>query len=605
MTRHQCHNVIISAVSAVMLGSGLGRGAEPAAVDLAGYGRLTLERPAGAEAGAAAGFRLPGPATRRPAAEQAAGRFFLGSSDRSCPAAACRRRGGPGPTRRPPPGAGPPRPARVCRDGRLGSGPGPALAKPGALRRAGGLHRCATASAVVGFLRSPGRELVLPAAERAGPGRGPHRYDAEPLEQTTRLLAATGYGHSFFGPYFGLDELADGAGHFFPHAVDDRPGRGPRRHRDEPPGTYAAPWWMRNRFPRDIVQWDPYAISGWNGLAAMAATHLSQHAADEAYAYAERFARQALRVAQGTAGDHLGCFREVAGGHPGDELALHHASTEFMDYDEAGQTAFRRWLREDARAGPGRAGPAVVRRPGPIPFLGRSDVPFALRVLRRLRPRQLGPLGRLVVAARQPRRPKPKAGPARLPPGRRLDAHRPGPVDETAFPVRLQAATPGCGRARAPWPGSARSSMPAAWLAEQPGGEVYLVAQVGDQQNEPVEVFFNGNYLGPIRPRTVQSGPDRLSGHGAGEARPERALPEGPGRPDPRAGVPHHGTNRGVIRISARRKTPAGSISATGRPRSSSWAGSAASGPARQASRTCRCCSAPAAVWNSPTSSWG
>ena len=49
---------------------------------------------------------------------------------------------------------------------------------------------------------------------------------------------------------------------------------------------------------------------------------------------------------------------------------------------------------------------------------------------------------------------------------------------------------------------------PSAWLAKQPGGEIYVVAQVGDARNEPVEVFLNGNYLGPIRPpgRAIRSG---------------------------------------------------------------------------------------------------
>ncbi len=176
--------------------------------------------------------------------------------------------------------------------------------------------------------------------------KGLHRYDAGPLGQTIAFWHSSGYGHSFFGPYFGLDELADGAEHFFPHQWMIRQAVADDAIVMSHLGQFAAPWWMRNRFARDVVQWDPYAISGWNGLAAMSGTHLSQHASDEAYAYAQRFSRHALDAIKTAAGDHLGCFREVAGGHPGDELALHHASTELMDYDEAGQKAFRRWYSE-------------------------------------------------------------------------------------------------------------------------------------------------------------------------------------------------------------------------------------------------------------------
>ena len=107
--------------------------------------------------------------------------------------------------------------------------------------------------------------------------KGLQRYDAEPLRQTSNFWRVSGYGHSFFRPYFGLDELADGAEHFFPHQWMVRQAVADDSVVMSHLGQYAAPWWMRNRFPRDIVQWDPYAISGWNGLAAMADTHLSQH----------------------------------------------------------------------------------------------------------------------------------------------------------------------------------------------------------------------------------------------------------------------------------------------------------------------------------------
>ena len=206
----------------------------------------------------------------------------------------------------------------------------------------------AAPSHVAGFLRSARGEHVLLAAERARPGRRtctatmPGRWGKRAPSGTP-----SGYGHSFFGPYFGLDELADGAGHFFPHEWMIRQAVADDAIVMSHVGQYGAPWWMRNRFPRDIVQWDPYAISGWNALEAMAGTHLSQHAARRGLCLCASGSpgRPSTRSRPRRATTWAASAR-LAGGHPGDELALHHASTEFMDYDEAGQKAFRRWLRE-------------------------------------------------------------------------------------------------------------------------------------------------------------------------------------------------------------------------------------------------------------------
>jgi hypothetical protein len=224
--------------------------------------------------------------------------------------------------------------------------------------------------------------------------KGLRRYDRGVLARPADFWARYGLGYSTFVHYFGFDELADGASHFFPlewsAAMAKAHGMVFMAH----VGQYMAPWWMRNRFPRDIVQWDPYAISGWNPLSAMLGTHLSQQASDAAYAYAERFTASALERLKSSAGDNLGCFRVVGGGHPGDELGLHHLSTEFMDYDEAGQRG--------PRAGPAGAGPALARRPGPLQIVGRGADSLAFRVLRRLRPGHVRSVGRLVLAARQP-----------------------------------------------------------------------------------------------------------------------------------------------------------------------------------------------------------
>ncbi|MFC1596386.1 sugar-binding domain-containing protein [Planctomycetota bacterium] len=336
--------------------------------------------------------------------------------------------------------------------------------------------------------------------------KGPHRHGAGALGQTSAFWRESGYGHSFFGPYFGLDELADGAEHFFPHQWMIRQAVANDAVVMSHLGQYAAPWWMRNRFARDIVQWDPYAISGWNGLSAMAGTHLSQHASDEAYAYTQRFARQALESVKTTAGDHLGCFREVAGGHPGDELALHHASTELMDYDEAGQKAFRRWLQESRGLDLASLGRRWFNDPGRYRSWDEVTLPSHYEFYGRF---DDGSLNLLTDWSWRPDHPQAEAEGWPRPDYREDDSWTPTDLAPSMSQLFLFGSKSDArlrqGKSRVAW--FRKAFDPTAWLAQQPDGEVYLVANVGDRKNEPVEVFLNGDYLGPIRPRTVQSGP--------------------------------------------------------------------------------------------------
>jgi hypothetical protein len=335
---------------------------------------------------------------------------------------------------------------------------------------------------------------------------GLHRYDAGPLDETNAFWRRSGFGHSFFGPYFGFDELADGAAHFFPHEWMIRQTVAGDLIVMSHVGQYAAPWWMRNRFARDIVQWDPYAISGWNGLEGMAGTHLSQHATGEAFAYTQRFARQALDSLHRAAGDHLGCFREVAGGHPGDELAFHHASTELMDYDEAGQAAFRRWLRESRGLDLASLGRRWFNDPGRYRSWDEVTLPSHYEFFGRFGD---GSLNLLSDWSWRPDDPRAEAEGWARPDYREDDSWTTTDLAPSMKQLFLFGSKSDArlrqGKSTVAW--FRKEFDPSAWLASQPGGEVYVVAQVGDQQNEPVEVFLNGNYLGPIRPRTVQSGP--------------------------------------------------------------------------------------------------
>ncbi len=336
--------------------------------------------------------------------------------------------------------------------------------------------------------------------------KGWQRYDRHVLQQSADYWARFGFGWAGFGPFLGMDELADGAAHTFPHdaCVDLAKARGMSVMFHL--GQHWAPWWLRNRYPQDMVQWDPNAISGWNPLGAMAGTYLSQSATGAAYAYSRRFTGQALDRLQTVAGDSLACYRVSGGGHPGDELGMHHMSTEFMDYDEAGQAGFRRWLRAERRLDlPGLGqrwhGDATrftaweqVRIPSQFEAFGG----FGTGTLDLLR----GWLWR-------PDHPDAEAQ------GWQTTGYTPGdewtPTD--LAPSLQQLFLFGSARDRELRQGNSTVAWfrqefdPTPWLEQNRGRPIYLVAQVGDNQTEPVEVWFNEAYLGPIKPKTVFCGP--------------------------------------------------------------------------------------------------
>jgi hypothetical protein len=339
-----------------------------------------------------------------------------------------------------------------------------------------------------------------------GLAKGLHRYEAEVLRRPVDFWAPFDMGYSQFGPYFGLDELADGAAHFFPFdrciALSGLHDSVFMTHC----GQMLAPWWMRNRFPGDVVQWDPSAITGWGSLGAMGGTHLSQWATDEAYAYAQRFTTATLERLRREAGDRLGCFRVVGGGHPGDEMGMHHMSTEFMDYDPAGQAAFRRWLRDERKLDLAALGQRWYGDPGRFRAWEEVTIPSHFEFF--------GGFGHGTFDLLKAWHWRPDSPQAEAEGWTRSD-YRPGdqwtPVDLAPSMKQLflfGSATDKQlrqGQSTVAW---FRKEFDAtAWLAARRGEQVYLVAQVGDARHQPVDVFLNDAYLGPIRPKTVRCGP--------------------------------------------------------------------------------------------------
>jgi hypothetical protein len=343
---------------------------------------------------------------------------------------------------------------------------------------------------------------------------GWHRYGRAELAALPDFWAKFGYGYSMFQPYFGCDELVDGAPHFFPVDYCTKQAT----DRDDIVmahfGQYWAPWWLRNHYPADVVGWDPLALTGWGGIEAMGSTHLSNFAQPAAAAYARRFTAAALDRLHADAGDNLGCIRSVGGGHPGDEMGFHHQSTEFMDYDEAGQAAFRRWLRDDRKLdlralGRRWHGDAAhskswseVTIPSNYEFFGAfGDGSLDLRQDWLWRPDK--------AAAEDEGWPKTDYTPG--------DEWTPTDL----APSQRQLLLFGSRRDKELRDGSStvawfrKTFDPSVWLAAapsakpgaKPGANAYLVAQVGDTQTQPVEVWLNDAYLGQIKPKTVWAGP--------------------------------------------------------------------------------------------------
>jgi hypothetical protein len=339
--------------------------------------------------------------------------------------------------------------------------------------------------------------------------RGLQRYDRATLARPADFWGRFGMGYSQFSPYFGYEQLADGPPHCFTLDYATRLATARDQVFMTHAGMYQTPWWMRNRFPADIVGWDPYAITGWNGLGAMAGAHLSQWASDEAYAYAQRFTRTILDRLQADAGERLGCFRVAGGGHPGDEMGLHHLSTEFMDYDPAGQAAFRRWLQQERGLDLGGLGERwygdrrrfrtwdEVRIPSQFEFFGRFGRD-TLDLLQAWQWRPDSPQAEAQGWHRTAYEPDDDWTPTDLAPSMQQLF-----LFGSARDKQLRA-----GQSTKAW--LRKEFDPAAWLARHGGAEVYLVAHVGERHTQPIEVFFNEAYLGRIRPRGVSCGPIAL-----------------------------------------------------------------------------------------------
>ena len=270
-------------------------------------------------------------------------------------------------------------------------------------------------------------------------------------------------------------------------------------------GEGLAPWWLRNRMPEQIDQHDPNCIPAYAPLGCGGGTWLSFTASDEAFAYAEAFSQHFLDAVDKAGGDNLEYVRMYGGGRPGDELALHHYSTEFMDYGAAGQAGFRRWMRDERKLDLAALGQRWYGDPGHFRSWDEVMIPsyfeffgvYGADTLNLLTGWQWRPDRKAADAegwGARDYQPGPEWTPVDLAPSMRQTLLYNSQPDDATQRVGKTA-----------W---FRKEFDATdWLAKHPGKPVYLVVWTLDSQQEPEEVWVNGAYLGKIRPKVAYAGP--------------------------------------------------------------------------------------------------
>ncbi|HEY3417135.1 MAG TPA: hypothetical protein VGM23_09655, partial [Armatimonadota bacterium] len=325
--------------------------------------------------------------------------------------------------------------------------------------------------------------------------------------------------HDFWAPYgidahvlngttaFGFGGICDGPVSTYPLdytiGLARAHGQGVNVHL----GNGLAPWWMRNKFPTQITQLDPYAIPAYAPIGVSGGTWLSLTASDDAYAYVQAFTQHALDQVKQAAGDSLLCVRPLGGGRPGDEMGLHHYATEFMEYDEAGQQGFRRWLRDERKLTLADLGtrwhgdPArfqswdQVTIPSEFEFFGGfGDKEQTMNLLTGWQWRPDRKAAEVEGWGEMDYAPGTEWTSVDLAPSmRQLLLYNNQPDDKTE---RI---------GKTAW---FRKEFDATdFLNQHKGGEKYLVANTLGSQNDPVEVWLNGAYLGKIRPKVQFAGP--------------------------------------------------------------------------------------------------
>ena len=328
-----------------------------------------------------------------------------------------------------------------------------------------------------------------------------NHYLKENLDYVHAFWAPYGFGSAFLpgDTMFGFGGISDGAVAAYPVQYC----MGLARSHDQAIycalGNGLAPWWMRDRFPRQMEQVDPHMIPVYAPLGCGGGTWLSYTPQPDAAAYEQEWTTRMAEVIKRAGGEEVACVRALGGGRPGDELGLHHEATEYMDYDEAGQAAFRQWLRDTRKLDLPALGERWYGDPQHFHAWDEVTIPSNFEFFGGFGDDTLN-----LLTGWQRRYNSPDA-----------EAQGWGNLDyqpdagwisvDLAPSMRQLLVMPPVGNDHTSW--FRKEFDPTAWLQAHPGQDVYLVANTLESQQSPVEVWMNGAYLGRIRPKAQYAGP--------------------------------------------------------------------------------------------------
>lgn len=254
-------------------------------------------------------------------------------------------------------------------------------------------------------------------------------------------------------------------------------------------GPAEMPWWLRQRFPDDVSQHDPYVLYGeWGGIGASGAAHLSYWAGEPAFAYAAWFTQEVYQRYSATAGERLAAAAALFG-RPGVEAGIHHLAGDFLDYSPAAQRGFRTWLREVQGYSLAQLGERWYRNAKKYASWEQVTIPSVFS--------SFGGFGETdtfnLLSGWQWRLDSEAARDELW----YSPAYQPGPewVKVDLPPSQQQLFLQPHTRRQAAW--MRQEFDPTAWLEKNQGKDLYLVANT--YSGEPVEVYLNNDYLGQIK----------------------------------------------------------------------------------------------------------
>ena len=278
-------------------------------------------------------------------------------------------------------------------------------------------------------------------------------------------------------------------------------------------GAWLVPWWIRSKFPGQMVQIDPYATPGWLSADSVGNMWPSHWCSDELTSYLVRSDLATLDAAKRAGGDSV-AFIRVGTGRPGDEEGMHSLSTDFMYQSEADQAGYRRWLQETRKLDLAGLGQRWYGDPGHFKAWEEVRVPTWFEFFGGFDPKGVA-TDNLLTDWRwhlnQSRARTEKWWASGYAPGEEAPG---GAWVKLNLAPSLRQYYLDRTHTDPTLPPDQRDAVwlrqefdPTAWLRAHPGQQVYLVANTYDTSKQPVEVYLNDLFLGEITPQVQWQGP--------------------------------------------------------------------------------------------------